>query len=179
MIITEEILRNLELKIGRLSSERCNEIDAMKIKNPYYPSSYFLPGEYYKAKRDGSYIYALDGHIAYTWARVFGPKQVIFRESDKTYDSLYLLFIDNEYFELIFEFISQEHYIDETNNKEIYRYKYILKKNASLTKRADKRELIYLIGKLQCGFENIEKNKNRIFFEIDIVYEGEEYKWMH
>ena len=43
MIITEEILRNLELKIGRLSSERCNEIDAMKIKNPYYPSSYFLP----------------------------------------------------------------------------------------------------------------------------------------
>ena len=56
--------------------------------------------------------------------------------------------------------------------------KYI-EKNASLTKRADKRELIYLIGKLQCGFENIEKNKNRIFFEIDIVYEGEEYKWMH
>ena len=31
MIITEEILRNLELKIGRLSSERSNEIDAMKI----------------------------------------------------------------------------------------------------------------------------------------------------
>ena len=27
-----------------------------------------------KAKRDGSYIYALDGHIAYTWARVFGQK---------------------------------------------------------------------------------------------------------
>ncbi|MGN0321045.1 MAG: hypothetical protein ACI4D1_09045, partial [Lachnospira sp.] len=107
MIITEEILRNLELKEGELSPERCDEIDSMKIKNPYYPSSDYLPGEYYKAKRDGSYIYALDGHIAYTWARVFGPNYIMIRESDASYsDSVFLLFIDDEYFELMFEFVS-------------------------------------------------------------------------
>lgn len=71
---------------------------------------------------------------------------VTIRESGTSDDEyVYLLFIGDEYFELMFEYVSQEHYIDETNNKEIYRYKYILKKNASLTKRADKRELIYLI----------------------------------
>lgn len=120
MIITEEILRNLELKKDKLSPERCDEIDAMKIKNPYYLSSYFLPGEYYKAKRDGSYIYALDERIAYfEWA--FGPLPVAIRESDASDDDyVYLLFIDKEYFELMFKFVWQEHYIDETNNKEIF-----------------------------------------------------------
>ncbi len=39
----------------------------MKIKNPYYPSRHYLPGEYYKAERDESYICALDERIAYTW----------------------------------------------------------------------------------------------------------------
>ncbi|MGN0318607.1 MAG: hypothetical protein ACI4E1_11825 [Lachnospira sp.] len=118
MIITEEILRNLELKKGILSTERCDEIDAMKIKNPYYPSCDYLSGEYYEAERNETYICALDGRIAYTWASVFGPLPITFREHTNTYDDIYLLFIDNEYFELIFEFDSQEHYNDEENNAE-------------------------------------------------------------
>ncbi|MGN0321042.1 MAG: hypothetical protein ACI4D1_09030 [Lachnospira sp.] len=179
MIITEEILRNLELKIGRLSSERCNEIDAMKIKNPYYPSWDYTPGEYYNAERDDSYIYALDGRIAYTWGTAFGSLPITFREHEETYDDIYILFIDDEYFELIFEFVSQEHYIDETNNKEIYRYRYNLKENLYLTKRLDKKEIIQLIAKLKCFYLNSTRNKMGKFFMEDIVYEEEEYRWMH
>ncbi|MGN0319054.1 MAG: hypothetical protein ACI4E1_14075 [Lachnospira sp.] len=179
MIITEEILRNLELKREKLSPERCDEIDAMKIKNPYYPSCDYLPGEYYKAKRDGSYICALDGRIAYTWTSVFGPLPMALRESNASFDDrVYILFIDNEYFELKFEFDSQEHYNDEKNNKEIYRYRYYLKKNIQLTKRLDKTEIIHLIGKLKCWDSNLDRNVFGTYFEADIVYEGEEYKWM-
>ena len=50
MIITKEILKNLELKYDRLSAERCAEINEMKIKNPYYPRDYFTPGEFFVAK---------------------------------------------------------------------------------------------------------------------------------
>ncbi|MGN0318603.1 MAG: hypothetical protein ACI4E1_11805 [Lachnospira sp.] len=179
MIITEEILRNLELKKGILRTERCDEIDAMKIKNPYYPSGNYVPGEYYKAERNDSYIYALDGRIAYTWGRVFGPLPITFRECIDTYDDIYLLFIDNEYFELIFEFDSQEHYNDEDNNKEVYRYRYILKENKSLSNRPDKNEIIHLIGKLKCCSQNLRRYRLfGTYFEADIVYEGEEYKWM-
>ncbi|MGN0318608.1 MAG: hypothetical protein ACI4E1_11830 [Lachnospira sp.] len=179
MIITEEILRNLELKREKLSPERYDEIDAMKIKNPYYPSGNYLPGKYYKAERDGSYICALDGRIAYTWGHAFGALPITYRECIDTYDDIYLLFIDDEYFELIFEFDSQEHYNNEENNKEIYRYRYILKGNESLANRPDKKEIIYLIGKLICGFKNLAQNKYGRYFEADIVYEGEEYKWMY
>ena len=55
---------------------------------------------------------------------------VTIRESGTSDDEyVYLLFIGDEYFELMFEYVSQEHYIDETNNKEIYRYRYNLKEN--------------------------------------------------
>lgn len=44
MIITKELLKNLELEYGELSEERCAELDEMKINNPYYPMKYFTPG---------------------------------------------------------------------------------------------------------------------------------------
>ena len=89
------------------------------------------------------------------------------------------MFIGDEYFELMFEYVSQEHYIDETNNKEIYRYRYNLKENLYLTKRLDKKEIIQLIAKLKCFYLNSTRNKMGEFFMEDIVYEEEEYRWMH
>ena len=50
MILTKELLKNLELKCGDLSAERCAEINEMKIKNPYYPWAYFTPGEFFVAE---------------------------------------------------------------------------------------------------------------------------------
>ena len=41
MIITKDVLKNLKLKDGKISEKRCQEINAMKIKNPYYPMEYF------------------------------------------------------------------------------------------------------------------------------------------
>ena len=41
MIITKDVLKNLKLKAGKISEKRCQEINAMKIKNPYYPMEYF------------------------------------------------------------------------------------------------------------------------------------------
>ena len=102
---------------------------------------------------------------------------VTIRESGTSDDEyVYLLFIGDEYFELMFEYVSQEHYIDETNNKEIYRYRYNLKENLYLTKRLDKKEIIQLIAKLKCFYLNSTRNKMGEFFMEDIVYEEEEYK---
>ena len=105
---------------------------------------------------------------------------VTIRESGTSDDEyVYLLFIGDEYFELMFEYVSHEHYIDETNNKEIYRYRYNLKENLYLTKRLDKKEIIQLIAKLKCFYLNSTRNKMWEFFMEDIVYEEEEYRWMH
>ena len=105
---------------------------------------------------------------------------VTIRESGTSDDEyVYLLFIGDEYFELMFEYVSQEHYIDETNNKEIYRYRYNLKENLYLTKRLDKKEIIQLIAKLKCFYLNSTRNKMGEFFMEDIVYEEEEYRWVH
>ena len=41
MIITKDVLKNLKLKDGKISEKRCQEINAMKIENPYYPFEYF------------------------------------------------------------------------------------------------------------------------------------------
>ena len=51
MRITKELLKNLELKYGDLSAERCAEINEMKIKNPYYPWAYFRD-EFFVAKNE-------------------------------------------------------------------------------------------------------------------------------
>ena len=52
-------------------------------------------------------------------------------------------------------------------------------KNLYLTKRLDKKEIIQLIAKLKCFYLNSTRNKMGEFFMEDIVYEEEEYRWMH
>ena len=47
MIITKDVLKNLKLKDGKISEKRCQEINAMKIENPYYPFEYFSCKEEY------------------------------------------------------------------------------------------------------------------------------------
>ena len=48
MIITKDVLKNLKLKYCKISEKRCQEINAMKIKNLYYPLPFFTcKGEYF------------------------------------------------------------------------------------------------------------------------------------
>ena len=170
MIITKELLKNLELKYGDFSAERCAEVNEMKIKNPYYPRDYFTPGEFFDAeKTPHNFVYAMDGQIAYVHA--FYPMPIIRRESAEDYDDIYLLFIEDEWFELIFNFVDGAQLI--TENKKIIRDTYCLKENEKLNKRSDRNEMIYLIGQLRCGKRNISGNKNGKFCEVNIIYRGE------
>lgn len=176
MIITKEILKNLELKYGKLSPARCAEINAMKIKNPYHPRAYFTPGEFFDAEKTTHYfIYTMEGRIAFIDA--FYPMPIIRRESAEDYDDIYLLFIDDEWFDLIFDLVDFKQEIIE--NKRIYRYKYNLRENKKLNQRTDINEILYLVGILKCANKNLFSNIENDFFEGIIIYMGKEYKWMH
>ena len=56
MIITKDVLKNLKLKKGKISEKRCQEINAMKIKNPYYPLPAFSCEEEYFTIRDRCFV---------------------------------------------------------------------------------------------------------------------------
>lgn len=122
-----------------------------------------------------SYVYAVDERIAYV--KAFCPKPIVRRESEKDYDDIYLLIIDDEWFYLIFDYVDWTQEI--TENKRINRYTYILRENEKLNKRSDLNEIIYLIIIIKCGFNNIDSNEIGKFYEENIIYRGKEYKWMH
>ena len=65
MIITKDVLKNLKLKKGKISEKRCQEINAMKIKNPYYPWSYFSCTEEHFTIRDRYLVHSEDERIVY------------------------------------------------------------------------------------------------------------------
>ena len=95
MIITKDVLKNLKLKKGEISEKRCQEINAMKIKNPYYPWSYFSCTEEHFTIRDRYLVHSEDERIVYINA--FHPLPVLRRESSEDYDDIFIMVIDNEY----------------------------------------------------------------------------------
>ena len=104
MIITKDVLKNLKLKAGKISEKRCQEINAIKIKNPYYPMEYFsCKGEYYIVD-DNFFIHSEDERIVYMNA--FFPLPILIRDSSEDYDEIYMLIIDNEYFKVIYNSLS-------------------------------------------------------------------------
>lgn len=116
----------------------------------------------------------MDERIAFVDA--FYPMPIIRRESSIDYDDIYLLFIDDEWFELIFDFV--EAIVETIGSKTISRPTYSLRENEKLNKRSDRDEIIYLIGQLKCGDRNIWHNKNGTFYEGNILYMGVAYKYM-
>lgn len=174
MLITNEVLKNLELKEGKLSEKRCQEINRMKIKNPYYPDPYFTPGEYFIAENAHLCVFSEDERIVYTEA--FYPMPVLIRESSEVYDEVYLLFIDDEWYEIIFDDFK---YADSISDGIIYnKYTRRLRENTQLDKRADKKEIIYLLQELKMAKYRFRPREFECF-ELNIKYRGEEYQWRH
>ena len=174
MIITKDVLKNLKLKDGKISEKRCQGINAMKIKNPYYPMEYFsCKGEYFTTWYN-YYVHSEDERIVYI--KAFEPLPVLRRESAEDYDDIFILVIDDQYFRVV---------IDFTDRKKVYvENKYInevtgeLMDDVGLDKRSDRDEIIYLIGEMQMyGYGGIDyKNGRKI---LNLEYKGELYKWKH
>ena len=170
MEITKELLNNLGLKKGVINKKRQEEINELKIRNPYYPAieGTFTPGEFFVYKDRNGFISSIDERIGFQLA--FGPYPITIRESAEKYDDIFLLIIEKEWFKLIFD------YLDSTDNiiegERQVKLKYELRKNEWLDKRCDKNEIIFLleefINKRECICDKQE---------INIVYEGKEYPW--
>ena len=99
MIITKDVLKNLKLKDGKISEKRCQEINAMKIKNPY-PLKYFSCKEEYFTVTSNYFAHSEDERIVYTDA--FFPLMIWDRESPESCPHIYVLIIDDECFKFMF-----------------------------------------------------------------------------
>ena len=179
MEITKEVLNNLKLKRGKLSEKRCQEINQMKIKNPYANLPYYTEGEFFKID-NGQYFYAsMDERIVFILA--FEPMPILRREIEKVYDSteelyddIYLLFIDDEWFEIVFDYNGVVKL--EKEGIMYFRYSEVLKDNNWLDKRNDRNAIIYLLEELDMARYTLkprEKEKR----ELNLNYKGEEYPW--
>ena len=174
MIITKDVLKNLKLKKGKISEKRCQEINAMKIKNPYYPWQYFSCEEEYFTIRDRYLAHSEDERIVYTDA--FFPLMILERESTESYPNIYVLLIDDEWFKLKFDYIDhRKTYVDNICIEDMT-YKLIA--DAQLDNRPDKDEIVYLIEEIDMfayggiAYKNMERRLN-------LEYKGELYKWKH
>ena len=174
MIITKDVLKNLKLKKGKISEKRCQEINAMKIKNPYYPWPYFSCEEEYFTIRDRCFVHSEDERIVYINA--FHPLPVLRRESSEDYDDIFIMVMDNEYVSVVIDYIDHKKinmdyiYIEEVIGK--------LKDDVRLDKRPDKENIIYLIEEMDLfGYNGIiYGNKEK---HLNLEYKGELYKWKH
>ncbi len=174
MIITKDVLKNLKLKKGKISEKRCQEINAMKIKNPYYPWPYFSCEEEYFTIRDRCFVHSEDERIVYINA--FHPLPVLRRESSEDYDDIFIMVIDNEYVSVVIDYINHK----KVNMEDICIEEVIgkLKDDVRLDKRPDKENIIYLIEEMDLfGYNGIiYGNKEK---HLNLEYKGELYKWKH
>ena len=173
MIITKDVLKNLKLKDGKISEKRCQEINAMKIKNPYYPFEYFSCKEEYFTVTSNYFTHSEDERIVYINA--FHPLPVLRRESTESYPNIYVLIIDDECFKIKFDYINhRKTYVDNICIEDMT-YKLIA--DAQLDNRPDKDEIVYLIEEMDIfAYGGMAKNRER---RLNLEYKGELYKWKH
>ena len=174
MIITKDVLKNLKLKDGKISEKRCQEINAMKIENPYYPLPAFSCESEYFAVTSNYFAHSEDERIVYTDA--FCPLLIWERESTESFPHIYVLIIDDEWFKLKFDCIDyKKTYV---NNICIEDMTYKLIADAKFDNRPDKDEIVYLIEEIDMfayggiAYKNMERRLN-------LEYKGELYKWKH
>ena len=174
MIITKDVLKNLKLKKGKISEKRCQEINAMKIKNPYYPWPYFSCEEEYFTIRDRYLAHSEDERIVYINA--FHPLPVLRRESSEDYDDIFIMIIDNEYVSVVIDYFDhtkinmEDICIEDITGK--------LKDDVRLDKRPDKENIIYLIEEMDIfGYGGIVYGNEEK--HLNLEYKGELYKWKH
>ena len=172
MIITKDVLKNLKLKDGKISEKRCQEINAMKIENPY-PLEYFSCKEEYFTVTSNYFAHSEDERIVYTDA--FFPLMILERESTESYPNIYILIIDDEWFKLKFDYIDhRKTYVDNICIEEMTDK---LITDAKLDKRPDKDEIVYLIEEMDIfAYGGMAKNRER---RLNLEYKGELYKWKH
>ena len=173
MIITKDVLKNLKLKDGKISEKRCQEINAMKIENPYYPTKYFSCKEEYFTVTSNYFAHSEDERIVYTDA--FCPLLIWERESTESFPHIYVLIIDDEWFKLKFDYIDQKD--TYVNNICIEDMTYKLIADAQLDNRPDKDEIVYLIEEMDIfAYGGMAKNRER---RLNLEYKGELYKCKH
>ena len=173
MIITKDVLKNLKLKKGEISEKRCQEINAMKIKNPYYPLPAFSCESEYFTVTSNYFAHSEDERIVYTDA--FFPLMIWDRESPESCPHIYVLIIDDEWFKLKFEYIDQ--WKTYVNNIYIDNMTYKLIADAKFDNRPDKDEIVYLVGEMDIfAYGGMAKNRER---RLNLEYKGELYKWKH
>ena len=174
MIITKDVLKNLKLKYCKISEKRCQEINAMKIKNPYYPCSYFSCTEEHFTIRDRYLVHSEDERIVYINA--FHPLPILRRDSSEDYDNIFIMVIDNEYVSVVINYIDhkkinmEDMCVEEVTGK--------LKDDVRLDKRQDKENIIYLIEEMSIfGYGGIIYGNEEK--HLNLEYIGELYKWEH
>ncbi|MBQ1327183.1 MAG: hypothetical protein IIY49_04010 [Eubacterium sp.] len=174
MEITKEVLNNLKLKRGKLSEKRCQEINQMKIKNPYYPMAYFSQEdcEYFEPEKEDEIVFSEDERIILVDA--FYPMPILIRESDVQYDDIYVLIIDNQWYELIFDYLGGKE--KKINDIRLYNYSFNLRNNIKIEEDKFSKFFIYLIEELLKNTYIYSDNK-KIKKEINLIYKGEEYPW--
>ncbi len=174
MEITKEVLNNLKLKRGKLSEKRCQEINQMKIKNPYYPMAYFSQEdcEYFIVENENNLYSTTDERIVFIHA--FYPMPILRRESEVVYDDIYLLIIDDECYEIIFDYTETK--VEKINGVKYCRYTVNLRENTCIDERKDIKEIIFLLEEIEIERYRFFKLKNEEY-ELNIKYKGERYPW--
>ena len=172
MIITKDVLKNLKLKDGKISEKRCQEINAMKIENPY-PFEYFSCKEEYFTVTSNYFAHSEDERIVYKDA--FFPLMIWDRESPESCPHIYVLIIDDECFKIKFDYINhRKTYVDNICIEDMT-YKLIA--DVQLDNRPDKDEIVYLIEEMDIfAYGGMAKNRERL---LNLEYKGELYKWKH
>ena len=174
MIITKDVLKNLKLKKGKISEKRCQEINAMKIENPYYPFEYFSCKEEYFTVSYNYFTHPEDERIVYINA--FHPLPVLRRESSEDYDDIFIMIIDNEYVSVVIDYFdNMKINMDDICIEDITGR---LKDDVRLDNRPDKENIIYLIEEMDIfGYGGIVYGNEEK--HLNLEYKGELYKWKH
>ncbi len=174
MIVTQQYLDNMELKLGKLSLERCKEIDSMPIEYPYDEIVSFHTK--FLTKDVLNFTFTSDERIVF--AEAFSPMPIVIRESEKAYPNVYLLVIDDEFYELIFDIDSvwrkSDRYYETIDELKYEHSRYILKKNKKLENRPDFDVIIKILKEIYPFRMNVrhQKNKRNNRETLDIIYEG-------
>ncbi|MCM1500221.1 MAG: hypothetical protein NC124_17295 [Clostridium sp.] len=174
MLITDEILKNIELScISGDRLKRLKEIKELEIEYPY--DQVVTDVDHFTPERE-VFVSACGERILYTCA--FSPMPIAMQAGPPYYDDVYLLIIDNEFFEFYLDWDFEwsdgdEYYKVLADGTRMYHWRYKLRTNEKLDRRADLRQILLLLKSVIPFENNVYWNSDGVFYTTDIIYKGE------
>ena len=156
-------IENMEFRYGRISDERCAEINSWRIPDPYrYGEKYDADGEYLVTNEDESILFF----------RAFSPT----RDDREYYKDAYMLIYKNEYYYIyIDDGLPVGHY-EERNGVQYWVDKIDFLHSEAIEKSQEKPTILKLLKRLYQRFRECVKRTRgpKPIYEFTFYYDGEE-----